>query len=378
MVVGIFVAAVHTAVAVVVNAAVAHVQLVHHVNHAHNNLWVVCSVAVNLYVEYVSAASHIVVRSLNLSLVACRALVVNGHVVRVGVIVAIGNTWNHAKLFAILLCEFSAQSLGWCGQHAVVMVESLAELIHALAHVSYYLKSQLLSLFALAVVLAYKRYQTLSQSDESDAQCTLIDNALDGIQWLQLVGTYPQVLHQQWELLGIGCLLEVETVVKLLCCNLQHLVELCKEHVYTLLLVLLLAALQRQFHYVDGREAQVSATDAGLWSESVLKHTCAASHCGHLVYVALWVVGLPLLVLIECSVQIQEVREESAGCNLTGQLIEVEVAILGQIVHAALLLPYLNGEDGGLAVTHALVGAQQYLAHHAAALGTCVGSVVDT
>ena len=52
--------------------------------------------------------------------------------------------------------------------------------------------------------------------------------------------------------LGIGCLLEVETVVKLLCCNLQHLVELCKEHVYTLLLVLLLAAFQRQFHDVDG------------------------------------------------------------------------------------------------------------------------------
>ena len=96
------------------------------------------------------------------------------------------------------------------------------------------------------------------------------------------------------------------------------------------------------------------------------------------MYVALWVVGLPLLVLVECSVQIQEVREESASRNLAGQLIEVEVPILGQIVHTALLLPYLNWEDGSLAVTHTLVGAQQYLAHHAAALGTCVGSVVDT
>ena len=252
MVVGILVAAVHTAVAVVVNAAVTHVQLVHHVNHAHNNLWVVCSVAVNLYVEDVSAASHLVVRSLNLSLVACRTLVVNGHVVRVCVIVAIGNTWNHAKLLAILLCEFSAQSLGWCGQHAVVMVVALTELVHSLTHVSYYLQSQLLSLCALAVMLANKCHQALSQSDESNTQRTLIDNALDGIHWLQLVGTYPQVLHQQWELLGKRRLLEVETVVKLLCCNLQHLVELGKEHIYTLLLVLLLAALQCQFHYVDG------------------------------------------------------------------------------------------------------------------------------
>ena len=169
MVVGILVAAVHTAVAVVVNAAVTHVQLVHHVNHAHNNLWVVCSVAVNLYVEYVSAASHLVVRSLNLCLVACRALVVNRHVVRVSVVVAIGNTRNHTKLLAVLLCELSAQSLGWCGQHAVVVVIAVAELVHTVAHVSYYLQSQLLSLCALAVVLTDKCNQALCQSDESNA-----------------------------------------------------------------------------------------------------------------------------------------------------------------------------------------------------------------
>ena len=202
MVVGILIAAVHTAVAIMVHTAVSHVQLVHHVNHTHNNLWVMCSVAVNLYVEDMSTTGHFVIWSLNLCLMTGRTFVVNGHVVRVCVIVAIGNTRNHAKLLAVFLCELSAQSLGWCGQHAVVMMVALAEFVRALAHVSYYLQSQLLRFLTLAMMLTGECNQCLGQSDETDAQCSLIDNALDGIHWLQLVGTNPQVLHQQWELLA--------------------------------------------------------------------------------------------------------------------------------------------------------------------------------
>ena len=155
------------------------------------------------------------------------------------------------------------------------------------------------------------------------------------------------------------------------------MVELGKEHVNALLLVLLLAALQRQLYYIDSREAQVSATNAGALAKAVLEHSGAASHCCHLVNISLGVVGLPVGILIERCVQIQEVREESASRNLAGQLVEVEVAVLGQIVHTALLLPNLYWEDGSLAVAHTLVGAQQNLAHNAATLGTGVGSVVN-
>ena len=361
-----------------VYTAVTHIQLVHHVNHAHNYLWVVGSIAVNLYVEDVSTTSQVVVRCLNLGLVACTTFIIYGHVVRVGIVIAIGYAGHDTKLLTVLLGKLSAQAFGWCGQYRVVVVVALAELVSTVAHVSNNLHTQRLCLFALAVMLANQGYQALSQSDKADTQCTLVNHALNAVHRLQLVGTNPQALHQQGELLGKGCLLELEAVVQLLGSNLQHLIQLGKEHVDTLLLVLLLAALQGQLYDVDGREAQVTTTDTGLRSESVLEHTCAASHRSHLVHKALRIVGTPLAVLVKAGIQIQEVREESAGCNLTCQLIQIEVTILGQVVHAALLFPDLNGEDGCFAVTHTLVGAQQYLAHHATALGTGVGTVVDT
>ena len=52
----ILVAAVHAAVARMVNAAVANVVLVHHIHDTHNGFGVVCGIAVNLYIEDVSAA----------------------------------------------------------------------------------------------------------------------------------------------------------------------------------------------------------------------------------------------------------------------------------------------------------------------------------
>lgn len=69
--IGILVAAVEAAVAVVVYAAIAHVELVHHVDYAHDDLWVVGGITVNLYIEDVSSACEVVVWCLYLCLVAC-------------------------------------------------------------------------------------------------------------------------------------------------------------------------------------------------------------------------------------------------------------------------------------------------------------------
>ena len=220
MVVGILVAAVHTAVAVVVHAAVAHIQLVHHVNHTHNHLWIVSSVAINLYVEDVSATGQVVIRSLNLGLVARATLIIYGHVVRVGIVIAIGYAWHHTKLLAVLLGELSTQALGRCSQYRVVMMVTLAEFVRTVAHIGHNLHTQLLSLFALAMVLANQGYQAFCQSDKADTQCSLVNHALNAVHRLQLVGSNPQALHQQGELLGKGRLLELESVVELLSSNL--------------------------------------------------------------------------------------------------------------------------------------------------------------
>ena len=168
MVVGILVAAVHAAVAVVVHTAVTHIQLVHHVYHTHYHLWVVCGVAVYLYIEYVSATCQVVVWSLNLSLVACRTLVVNGHVVRVCVIVAIGNTLNNAKLLTVNLCESSTKALGWCCQDTIVMQIFLREIVCTITHIGNYLHTKFLCLSTLTMMMSDKSLQTLCQTDEAN------------------------------------------------------------------------------------------------------------------------------------------------------------------------------------------------------------------
>ena len=65
----VFVSAIHATVAVVVHRAVAYVVLVHEVYDVHYGLRIVCCIAVNLYVEDVSATCEIVVGSLYFGLV---------------------------------------------------------------------------------------------------------------------------------------------------------------------------------------------------------------------------------------------------------------------------------------------------------------------
>ena len=226
------------------------------------------------------------------------------------------------------------------------------------------------------MVLTREGYEGLGKSDESDAQRTLIDDTLDGVHRLQLVGTNPEALHEQGELLGEGGLLELETVVELLGSDLEHLIELGHEHVDALLLIFLLTTLQRQLHDIDGGEREITTPDAGTGTKTVLEDTCATAHRGYLMHETLRIVGTPVRILIERGVEVQEIGEETTRRDLTGQLIEVEVAVFRQIVHAPFLLPDLDGEDGSLAIAHTFVGGEQDLAHHTTALGTGVCSIV--
>ena len=227
------------------------------------------------------------------------------------------------------------------------------------------------------MVLADEGHEAFCQSDESDAQCTLVDYGFDGIVRIQFVGTDPQTLHQQGELLREGGLLETEAVVELSCRDVEHVVELGEEGGDALLLVIDAHAFDGQTDDVDGGEGEVPAPHTGLGSETVLEDAGATAHGGHLMEVALGIVGTPLIGLVEGGIEVQEVREEPSCRHLTGQLVEVVVRILGQVVHSSLLLPDLDGEDGGLTVAHTLVGALQDLAHDASSLCRGVGAVVD-
>ena len=298
--------------------------------------------------------------------------------VRIRIVIAVCHTGNDAKLLTVLLRKLAAQTLSRRGQYRVVVVIAVAEIVDTLTHITDYLQSQLLGFVALAVMLAYKSHQRLGQSDESDTQRSLVDDALDGIRRSQLVGTDPQALHQQRELFGKCRLLELIAVVQLLGSHLQHVVEFCKELVDALLLVFLVHTLNSQLHNIYRREREVASSNGGAGTETVLKYAGTAAHRGHLVNIALRIVSTPIGVLVVSGVEIQEIGKESASRHLTCQLIQVEVTVLRQIVYATFLLPYLDGEDSRLAIADALVGRQQYLAHDATSLGTGVRSVVDT
>ena len=204
-------------------------------------------------------------------------------------------------------------------------------------------------------MLANESLQAFCQTNEAYTESTLIDNRLYGVCRLKFLATNPELRHKQRELLSESRLLEFETMVELAGCNLKHIIELSKELADTLFLILYIHTLDSQTHDVDGREREVTTSNRSLWSEAILEHSCAASHSSHLILVALRIVGTPLLMLVECSIKVEEVREESASCHLASQLIEVVVWIFRKIVNATLLLPNLNWEDSCFAISYTLV-----------------------
>ena len=132
----VLIATVEATVAVVVYRAVAYVVLVHHIHYAHDSLGVVCGIAVNLHIEDVTTAGEVVIRSLNLGLVACAALVVYRHVVTVGIIFAVGDTLDDTEQLAVAACKAARKALGRCCKDTVVMLILLREVICTVTHIS--------------------------------------------------------------------------------------------------------------------------------------------------------------------------------------------------------------------------------------------------
>ena len=188
---GIFVAALQTAVTVVVYRTVADVVSVHHVHYTHNDFRVVGGVTVYLHIEDVAAASQLMIRSLHFRFVAGAAFVVHGHVVGVGVVVTVRNARQHAELLAVYAGELARQTFGRGGKHAVVMLVLVGELVGTVAHVGHDFQSQLLRFFRLSVMLPEQRHEAFCQSDEADAQCSLVDDGSNRVVRFQFFAAYP-------------------------------------------------------------------------------------------------------------------------------------------------------------------------------------------
>lgn len=189
---GILIAAIHTAVAVVVYTAIADVVLVHQVYDIHDSLWVVSGITVNLHIEDVTATGQVVIWSLDLSLVLDGALVVNRHVVRVGIVCLVCHALDLAETLLVDTGEAAREALSWGSEDGIVVLIAVAELVGLLLHGADDTETELLSLVALAVVLATEGNQTLCQADESDTERTLVDDWCDGVVWTEGRGTVPE------------------------------------------------------------------------------------------------------------------------------------------------------------------------------------------
>ena len=257
------------------------------------------------------------------------------------------------------------------------MLITLRELISLLLHEADNLQAELLALVALAMMLARESNETFGKTDEPDTESTLIDNRLDTVVWLEVLSTIPETAHHERELLGKGSLLELITLVELLSHEFAHLVETEHEDLDTLLNRRLRHSLDSESNNIDSGKREVTTTNGSLRAEAVLEHTSAATHCSYLIVVTLWIIWSPLLMVVERSIEVEEVREETAGRHLACQLVEVVVRVARQVVDTTLLLPDLDREDSSSMVAHALVGRMKKFAHHATTFSRSIGTVVD-
>ena len=157
----------------------------------------------------------------------------------------------------------------------------------------------------------------------------------------------------------------------------QHVVELGKELGDPFFLVFNVHAFDSEAYDIDCREREVTAADRCFRTEAVLEYTRAASHGRNFVHITLRIIGTPVFALVECRVEVEEVREETASCNLAGKLVKVVVTVFRQIAYPAFLFPYLNREDGRFAIADSAICAFQYLANDTASFGRSVRSVID-
>ena len=172
---GILMAAVHATVAVVVHRTIAHIEFVHQIDHLADSLRIVGSIAIDLDIEDVAATCQIVIRSLYLSLMTDRTLVVNGHMVRVGVVILVGHTRDDAIALLVDAGETSRQTFGRSSKHRVVVLVAIGELADLLLHEGDDLKTKFLSLVTLAMMMTTKGNQ-VPQSGQLQRECRWSDS----------------------------------------------------------------------------------------------------------------------------------------------------------------------------------------------------------
>ena len=211
-------------------------------------------ISVILDIEDVAATGEIMVRSLNLCLVLRRTFIIYRHMVGVCVVVLVCYARDDAELLAVESCETARKSLCRSCKHTEVMSVFLAVLANLVLHEGNDAQTEFLSLCRLSMMLSAKSDKRFGKSDESDTESTVVDDCLDGVILSEFLAVQPERTHEKRELLLHSGLLEVESLVELLCSNVKSPSEFVEELVDSVLLVLDAHALDCELHDIDCSE----------------------------------------------------------------------------------------------------------------------------
>ena len=118
----ILISAIHAAVAIVVHRTIADIIFVHQIHDLHDGFGIVRSITIDFHIENMATAGKVVLRTLNLSLMTRRAVVLYGYVVGVGIIILIRYARNNTEIFLIALGETAGETFCWRSENRIVML----------------------------------------------------------------------------------------------------------------------------------------------------------------------------------------------------------------------------------------------------------------
>ena len=90
-----------------IDRTISEIELIHEIHYLVYSFWIVSRISINLDIEDMSTTGKVMIRSFNLCLMAYAALIIDWHMVGIGVIVLIGHTLDDAIAFLVNTSETS-------------------------------------------------------------------------------------------------------------------------------------------------------------------------------------------------------------------------------------------------------------------------------
>ena len=152
----------------VVDGAITDTDLRHVLHDLFESVQVLRRVAIEFDVADVASVGERMVRSFERKLLESRNLVVDRHVEGVGVVIAVGNARDNAKLLLVHAHEAAREAFSRRCKQAEVEAKAFGFLVAEFAHVADNFEAEFLGSFGFAMVLARKHHQGFCKADKAN------------------------------------------------------------------------------------------------------------------------------------------------------------------------------------------------------------------